>query len=75
MRFDDIFWTQRWAFESNNLNGFSYYSNNQWSSRSVNISFSYNFGKMNYDSQKRQSKDNSAGDDLKIGGGGEGGGK
>ena len=75
LRFDDIFWTQRWAFESNNLNGFSYYSNNQWSSRSVNISFSYNFGKMNYDSQKRQSKDNSAGDDLKIGGGGEGGGK
>jgi outer membrane receptor protein involved in Fe transport len=72
LRFDDIFWTQRWAFESNNLNGFSYYSNSQWSSRSVNISFSYNFGKMNYDSQKRQSKDNSAGDDLKIGGG-EGG--
>lgn len=72
LRFDDIFWTQRWAFESNNLNGFSYYSNSQWSSRSVNISFSYNFGKMNYDSQKRQSKDSSAGDDLKIGGG-EGG--
>lgn len=75
LRVNDIFWTQRWGFESNNLNGFSYNSNSQWSSRSVNVSFSYNFGKMNYDSQKRQTKDKSAGDDLNIGSGGGGQGK
>ena len=76
LRFDDIFQTQRWAFESNNVGNSSYSSESRWSSTSVNLSFSYNFGKMNYDSQKRQSKNSSAGDDLKIdsgsGGGGEG---
>jgi outer membrane receptor protein involved in Fe transport len=72
LRFDDVFWTQRWVFDSNDLGGSSYHSDNRWSSRSVNLSFSYNFGKMNYDSQKRQTKNSSAGDDLKIGGGGEG---
>lgn len=75
LRFDDIFQTQRWAFESNNVGNSSYSSESRWSSTSVNLSFSYNFGKMNYDSQKRQSKNSDAGDDLKIdsgSGGGEG---
>ncbi len=72
LSFNDIFQTQRWAFESGDLGGSSYNSESRWSSTSVNVSFSYSFGKMNYDSQKRQSKDTNAGDDLKIGGGGEG---
>lgn len=75
LRLNDIFWTQRWKYDSNNLNGFSYNSNSQWSSRSINVSYSYNFGKMNYDNQKRQSKDKNAGDDLNIGGGSGGQGK
>jgi len=75
LRFDDIFQTQRWAFESNNLNNSYYTSESRWSSTSVNLSFSYSFGKMNYDSQKRQSKDTSAGDDLNIGTGSGGGGQ
>lgn len=75
LRVDDIFQTQQWAYESNNIGSSSIISNSRWSSTAVNLSFSYSFGKMNYDSQKRSSKESSAGDNLKIdsgSGGGEG---
>ncbi|MGE0562333.1 MAG: TonB-dependent receptor [Flavobacteriales bacterium] len=75
LRVNDIFKTQRWANVSNNLGGFSYQNDRRWSSQSINISFNYNFGKINYDSQKRDTKNNSAGDNLNIGGGGAGQGK
>ncbi len=69
-RVNDIFRTQRWVYQSNDLGGFSYNSNRRWASHSFHLSFNYSFGKMNYDSQKRQTKDKSAGDDLNIGSGG-----
>lgn len=72
LRVNDIFKTQRWANESVNLGGFSYRNDRRWASQSINISFNYNFGKINYDSQKRDVKNNDAGDNLNIGGGGAG---
>ena len=72
LRASDIFNTRRWAFDSNDLGGFSYDTNRRWASQSINISFNYSFGKMNYDSQKRVSKNKSSGDNLNTGGDGGG---
>ena len=72
LQVNDIFRTQRWAYQSNDLGGFSYNTNRRWASQSVNVSFNYTFGKMNYDSQKRDTKNKSSGDSLNIGTGGAG---
>jgi len=72
LRLNDIFGTQRWAYQSNDLGGFSYNADRRWASQSVNVSFNYTFGKINYDSQKRDTKDKNAGDNLNIDSGGQG---
>lgn len=63
---NDVFNTRAWIFDSNNLGGFSYNTDRRWASQSIRLSFNYSFGKMNFDSQKRQTKNNSANDSLNI---------
>ncbi len=70
--YSDIFRTRGWHYISNDLGNYSYESNRKWSSHSINISFNYRFGKMNYNSQKRQKKNSSAEDDYSVGGGDNG---
>ncbi len=65
--FNDIFNTRNRHFLSDNLVGYAYETNWNWSSRSVRVSFNYTFGKMKFDSQKREKKSHSANDNLNTG--------
>jgi len=67
LRFRDVFNTRGWHFISNDLGGYSYESDRKWSSQSINISFNYTFGKMNYDTQKRQKKKANSSDSYNSG--------
>lgn len=64
----DVFNTREWNSYSKDIAGYAYTSNNKWTTQQININFSYNFGKMNYDNQKRQKKNKNSGDDFNTGG-------
>ncbi len=62
----DILKTRRFAFDSDNLGDYNFTTERRWESRTIYVSFSYNFGKMTRGKQKRQSKENGSGDDIDV---------
>ena len=62
----DILKTRRFAFDSDDLGNYLFTTTRRWESRTIYVSFSYNFGKMTRGKQKRQGKEIGSGDDIDV---------
>ncbi len=65
VRGSDIFRMRQFVFHSKNLTNIDFKTTRQWETQQFWVSFSYNFGKMNYNApRKRQLKKKDASDDF-----------
>ncbi|WP_170227028.1 outer membrane beta-barrel family protein [Luteibaculum oceani] len=64
LRVSDIFNMRRFGFESMRLENYQYETLRRWESRTVYLSFNYNFGKQDMPRINRRRNDNRGGDDL-----------
>jgi len=62
----DVFKTRQFSFNSDDLGDYMLTSTRRWESRSIYVSFNYNFGKMTQGKQRREGKSLNSGDDAEV---------
>lgn len=66
VRVNDIFFTQYFAFKTDDANDLSFDMRHRWESRQFSVNFNYFFGKMIKGKEKRRLKDTNGGDGKTV---------